>query len=43
MRFLVASSIVVSVLYSWDADYNNGLLWQGLQTMGRSLGHNFGF
>jgi hypothetical protein len=43
MKILVASLIVVSVLYFWDAGYNNGQLWNGLQSMGRSLGHSLGF
>jgi hypothetical protein len=42
MRALVASLIVVSVLYFWDADFNNGKLFAGLQSMGRSISHSMG-
>jgi hypothetical protein len=42
MRTLVASLIVLAVLYFWDKDYNNGRLMNGLQSMGRSISHSMG-
>jgi hypothetical protein len=33
----VASLIVVSVLYFWDKDYNNGKLLDGLNGMRRDI------
>jgi hypothetical protein len=39
MRTLVASLIVLTVLYFWDKDYNYGRLLDGLQSMGRSISH----
>lgn len=40
MRLLVAALIVLSVLYYWDTEYNNGILVDGLASMGRSISHN---
>jgi hypothetical protein len=40
MRVFVASLIVVSILYFWDKDYNNGKLLDGLDSMRRSISHN---
>jgi hypothetical protein len=40
MRFLVASLIVVAALYFWDKDYNNGRLFDGLDSMRRSISHS---
>jgi hypothetical protein len=37
MRFFVASLIVLSVLYFWDRDYNNGKLLDGLDSMRQSI------
>jgi hypothetical protein len=37
MRVFVASLIVLSVLYFWDKDYNNGRFLDGLESMGRAL------
>jgi hypothetical protein len=37
MRTFVASLIVVSVLYFWDKDYNNGKLLDGLNGMRRDI------
>jgi hypothetical protein len=37
MRVLVASLIVLSVLYFWDKDYNNGRLWDGLGSMRQAI------
>jgi len=41
MRILVASLIVLSVLYFWDKDYNNGKLLDGLDRMGRDISRSF--
>ena len=40
MRTFVASLIVLSVLYFWDKDYNNGKLLDGLDGMRRSIAHS---
>ena len=37
MRFFVASLVVLSVLYFWDRDYNNGRLLDGLDSMRQSI------
>jgi hypothetical protein len=37
MRTLVASLIVLAVLYFWDKDYNNGKLLDGLDAMRRDI------
>ena len=42
MRVFVAALIVLSVLYYWDAEYNNGTLVDGLRSMGRSISHSMG-
>ena len=42
MRLFVTSLIVISVLYFWDAEYNNGTLVDGLRSMGRSISHSMG-
>jgi hypothetical protein len=43
MRIFVASVIVLSVLYFWDRDYNDGRFWDGLdgmrQAIARSIFH----
>jgi hypothetical protein len=41
MRLFVASLIVLSVLYLWDKDYNNGKLLDGLDKMGRDISRSF--
>jgi hypothetical protein len=41
MRVFVASLIVLSVLYFWDKDYNNGKLLDGLDSMGRAISHSW--
>jgi hypothetical protein len=41
MRLFVASLIVLSVLYFWDKDYNNGKLLDGLDMMGRDISRSF--
>jgi hypothetical protein len=40
MRTFVASLIVLSVLYFWDKDYNNGKLFDGLDSMRRAISHS---
>jgi hypothetical protein len=40
MRIFVASLIVLSVLYLWDKDYNDGRLFDGLDSMRRAISHN---
>ncbi len=39
MRIVVASLIVLVVLYFWDQNYNNGKLLDGLDSMRRSISH----
>ena len=39
MRILVASLIVLVVLFFWDHEYNSGRLFDGLESMGRSIAH----
>jgi hypothetical protein len=40
MRVFVASLIVLSVLYFWDNNYNDGKLLDGLESMRRDIFHN---
>jgi hypothetical protein len=40
MRIFVALLVVLSVLYFWDRDYNNGKLLDGLDSMRRSIAHS---
>jgi hypothetical protein len=40
MRFFVASLIVLSVLYFWDKDYNNGKPLDGLDSIRQSISHS---
>ncbi len=40
MRLFVASLIVLSVLYFWDKEYNNGRLLVGLDSMRRDISHS---
>jgi hypothetical protein len=40
MRVLMASLIVLSVLYFWDQSYNNGKLLDGLDSMRRNISHS---
>lgn len=37
MRSIVASLIVLSVLFFWDKDYNNGRLLSGLDRMRQDI------
>jgi hypothetical protein len=40
MRIFVATLIVLSVLYFWDKDYNNGKLLDGLDGMRQAISHS---
>ena len=40
MRILVASLVVLTVLYFWDKAYNSGKLLDGLESMTQSIAHN---
>jgi hypothetical protein len=40
MRTFVASLVVLSALYFWDLNYNNGKLLDGLDSMRRSISHS---
>jgi hypothetical protein len=40
MRAFIASLIVLSVLYFWDKDYNNGRLLDGLDSMRQAISHS---
>jgi hypothetical protein len=40
MRVLVASLIVVTVLYFWHQNYNQGQLLDGLESMLRDISHS---
>jgi hypothetical protein len=40
MRTFVASLIVLSVLYFWDNNYNNGKLLDGLNGIRRDIAHS---
>ena len=42
MRIFVAFLIVLAVLYFWDANYNRGLLSDGVIRMGRSMFQHIG-
>ena len=42
MRIFVPALIVLTVLYFWDAEYNNGRFLDGLQSMGRLISHSMG-
>lgn len=42
MRMIVAFLVAVSLVYVWDAEYNNGRLADGVVGMGRSITHNMG-
>jgi hypothetical protein len=42
MRIFVAFLVALSVLYFWDAEYNYGKLFDGVQSMGRQISHSFG-
>jgi hypothetical protein len=41
MRLFVAALIVTTILYYWDQNYNNGSLFDGLDSMRRSIAHAF--
>jgi len=37
LRVFIAALVALSVLYFWDKEYNNGLLFVGLESMWRSI------
>jgi hypothetical protein len=41
MRLFVAALIVTAALYYWDQNYNHGSLFDGLDSMTRSIAHSF--
>jgi hypothetical protein len=40
MRMLVAFLVVLGVIYLWDANFNNGILTDGANTMLRDIKNN---
>ena len=40
MRFIGACLVFIVVTYFWDAEYNNGMLYDGARSMGRSIIHS---
>jgi hypothetical protein len=40
MRSLMASLVVLGVLYFWDTNYNDGRFLEGLAAMRRDMAHN---
>jgi hypothetical protein len=40
MRSLMASLVVLGVLYFWDKNYNDGRFLEGLAAMRRDMAHN---
>jgi hypothetical protein len=40
MRIFVALLTALAIFYFWDVEYNNGVLSDGLRSMGRSISHN---
>jgi hypothetical protein len=42
MRFFLAILIALAVVYFCDAEYNQGKLFDGLQSMGQSMFHSMG-
>jgi hypothetical protein len=42
MRVFLAILVALVVLYFCDAEYNQGKLFDGLQSMGRSMLHSMG-
>jgi hypothetical protein len=42
MRFFLATLIALTVIYFFDAEYNQGKLFDGLQSMGGSMLHSMG-
>jgi hypothetical protein len=39
MRIFLAILIALAIGYFWDAEYNQGKLFDGFQSMGRSILH----
>jgi hypothetical protein len=42
MRFFLAILVALVVVYFYDAEYNYGKLFDGLQSMGRAIFHSMG-
>ena len=40
MRIWIPALAVLAVVYVWDRNYNNGRLWDGLDSMRQSIVHN---
>jgi hypothetical protein len=40
MRLWIPALAVLLALYVWDRNYNNGPLWDGLDSKRRSIAHN---
>ena len=40
MRSLIASLVVLGVLFIWDKNYNDGRFLDGLASMRRDIAHN---
>jgi hypothetical protein len=43
MRIFLAILIALAVVYFFDAEYNQGKLFDGVQSMGRAMSHSMGF
>jgi len=43
MRIFLAILIALAVVYFFDAEYNHGKLFDGIQSMGRSILHSMGY
>jgi len=41
MRLFVSALVVTAGIYFWDKLYNNGTLFDGLNSMTRSMAHSF--
>jgi hypothetical protein len=42
MRFFMAILVALAVVYFCDAEYNQGKLTDGVQSMGRAMAHSMG-
>jgi hypothetical protein len=42
MRIFLAILIALAAVYFWDVEYNNGVLSDGVRSMGRSIAHSVG-
>jgi hypothetical protein len=43
MRIFLAILVALAVVYFCDAEYNQGKLFDGVQSMGRAMSHSMGF